>query len=65
MSRVGCITCLHTRNHSINPPPTLAVKTISIFRRLPESLHALGRDPAIYVLIKHFLVDFCSEFGIM
>ncbi len=26
----------------------------SVLRRLPESLHALGRDPAIYVLIKHF-----------
>jgi len=45
--------------------PQFPPKTISVFRRLPESLHALGRDPAIYVLIKHFflpifLVPFCG-----
>ena len=31
---------------------------IGVFRRLPESLHALGRDPDIYVLIKHFFGHF-------
>jgi len=46
-------------------------KRISVFRRLPESesLHVVacpsksqagGRDPAIYVLIKHFLAVFLS-----
>jgi len=46
-----------------NPPnPPLPPKTISVFRRLPESLHALGRDPAIYVLIKHFFSRFFVPF---
>jgi len=49
--------------------PHLPAKTISVFRRLHEYLHALacpsksqagGRDPAIYVLIKHFLAVFLS-----
>jgi len=35
---------------------------IKHFRRLPESLHALGRDPAIYVLIKHFFGRFFVPF---
>ena len=30
--------------------------------RLPESRHVLGRDPAIYVLIKHFFGRFFVPF---
>jgi hypothetical protein len=33
-----------------------------VFRRLRQSLHALGRDPAIYVLIKHFFAHFLLSF---
>jgi hypothetical protein len=38
-----------------------------VFRRLRQSLHSLGRDPAIYVLIKHFafftlIFDFSTSF---
>jgi len=55
------------------PTPHLPAKTISLIclPRLHESLHALacpsksqagGRDPAIYVLIKHFLDRFFVTF---
>ena len=44
------------------PTPHLPPKTISVFRRLPESesLYVVDRDPVIYVLIKHFLAVFLS-----
>ena len=42
--------------------PALAAKNDFVFRRLPESLHALGRDPDIYVLIKHFFGHFFVPF---
>jgi len=54
-----------------NTNQNLRPKRISVFRRLPESLHVLacpsksqagGRDPAIYVLIKHFFGRFFVPF---
>ena len=44
-----CIVILRGRGEA----PALAGKNKI---RLPESLHVLGRNPAIYVLIKFFLL---------